>query len=135
MLITNRQRFRYPLSCLRFPAARGFRNRNLDSAEHVRDLLGAQWYTNNSLTGGIAPAEFKGFENQAASRQPAGLPGLRSRAPALSRPHGSFLHGVIVSSKITQVGSTMTGDIAQIVVVKTDLAMRLMPGMPAQERL
>src|SRR5262249_346580 len=82
---------------------------------------GAQWSKVNSLSGGPAPASFKGFANTLSSTPPtcggswSTAPGNSSSPPA-SVP--SFM-AVIASSTIAQSGSNITGDTPEIVVVQT----------------
>jgi hypothetical protein len=89
---------------------------------------GAQWDKQNTLTGGPAPAAFKGFEDSAAT--PAchtdwtTSPGNSSGPPATVP---SFM-GVIVSSSITKSGPAITGDVIHIAVVKTHPGYAPNPG-------
>jgi IPT/TIG domain len=87
---------------------------------------GNNWYLLNSLSGGTAPPPFKGFV--ASVTLPNTTPpnvcsgnwttsGGNSPPPPATVP--SYM-GVIVSSKITKSGNTISGDYAKIVVVKTD---------------
>ena len=89
---------------------------------------GAQWEKRNTLSGGPAPAAFKGFEDSA---QPPACgttwttsPGNSSKPPA-SVP--SFL-GVVVSSSIGKSGSAIKGDSVNLVVVQTDPGYGPNPG-------
>jgi hypothetical protein len=89
---------------------------------------GAQWEKRNTLSGGPAPAAFKGFEDSA---QPPACgttwttsPGNSSKPPA-SIP--SFM-GVVVSSSIGKSGSVITGDSVHLVVVQTDPGYQPNPG-------
>jgi hypothetical protein len=81
----------------------------------------AQWWKANSLTGGTAPAAFKGFASTLSSEPPvcggtwSTGPG-NSSAPPASVP--SFM-AVIASSSVTQSGSNIAGDTPSIVVVQT----------------
>ncbi|MGE5323736.1 MAG: hypothetical protein ACM3SW_12785 [Actinomycetota bacterium] len=81
----------------------------------------AQWWKVNSLSGGPAPASFKGFADTLSTTPPAcgGTwstgPG-NSSAPPASVP--SFM-AVIASSSIVQSGSNISGDTAAIVIVQT----------------
>ncbi len=90
---------------------------------------GAQWWKLNSLTGGSAPAAFKGFARGAAS--PAcganwtAAPGNSSPPPAAPLP---ALMGVIVSSSISQSGSTISGNTVHIVIVQTNPGYDANPG-------
>jgi hypothetical protein len=83
---------------------------------------GAQWWMANSLSGGLAPAAFKGFANTPSTPPQCGTnwstgPGNSSGPPPSPLPE--FIE-VIVSSHITQFGSTISGDTAEVVVLKTD---------------
>jgi hypothetical protein len=90
----------------------------------------AQWWKLNALSGGAAPASFKGFANTLSSTPPScggswsTAPGNSSSPPA-SVP--SFM-AVIGSSAITQTGSDITGDIPEIVVVQTAPGFAPNPG-------
>jgi hypothetical protein len=90
---------------------------------------GAQWWKLNSLSGGAAPAAFKGFAaNPATPTCNTGWstgPGNSPPPPAGSLP--AFM-GVIVSSSISKSGSTIGGDTAHIVVVQTNAGYDANPG-------
>jgi hypothetical protein len=90
---------------------------------------GAQWWKLNSLSGGSAPASFKGFaENPATPMCETGWstdPG--NSTPPPNGPLPAYM-GVIVSSKITKSGSQISGDTPHIVVVKTDPGYQPNPG-------
>jgi von Willebrand factor type A domain/Bacterial Ig-like domain (group 3) len=91
---------------------------------------GAQWWKANTLSGGSAPASFKGFAASTSSSPPAcgqtwtTGPGNSSDPPS-SVP--SYM-GVIVSSSVGKSGSTISGDTASIVVVHTDAGYADNPG-------
>ena len=90
---------------------------------------GAQWSKLNTLSGGSAPASFKGFENMPATLPPCGGtwstdPGNSSNPPS-SIP--SYM-GVIVSSSVTKKGSAISGNVRKLVVVKTDSGYGPNPG-------
>jgi hypothetical protein len=92
---------------------------------------GAQWSKQNSLSGGTAPASFKGFAKNPA--QPSCGVAWTSRPANSARPPSGPLPahmGVIVSSTITKSGSQLSGDTAHIVVVKTDPGYGPNPGHP-----
>jgi Big-like domain-containing protein len=80
---------------------------------------GAQWWKNDHLSGGLAPASFKGFENGNVSpwcgQSWTTRPGNSSRPP---RTVPSVM-AVIVSSHITKKGPVISGDIVHIVLVQT----------------
>jgi hypothetical protein len=89
---------------------------------------GAQWWKVNSLSGGTAPAAFKGFEDT----PPAPTCGVNwSTDPGNSTPPpasiGPFI-AVIVSSQITQSGSNISGDTVHVLIVKTDAGYQGNPG-------
>jgi hypothetical protein len=90
---------------------------------------GAKWWKLNSLSGGNAPASFKGFEDIPA--QPgcgvnwSGDPGNSSPPPAGPLPKRM---AVIVSSKISKSGNTISGNTVHIVVVETNPGYESNPG-------
>ncbi|MGZ6637137.1 MAG: hypothetical protein ACXVII_30020 [Solirubrobacteraceae bacterium] len=90
---------------------------------------GAQWWKLNSLSGGTAPAAFKGYALNPAT--PACLtnwstdPG--NSAPPPAGPLPAFM-GVIVSSSISKSGSQISGNTPHIVVVQTDPGYDANPG-------
>jgi len=91
---------------------------------------GAQWWKANSMSGGSAPPSFKGFEN-GNSTPTCGQTwttdtGNSSNPPPTVPP----LMGVIVASHITKSGSTISGDIVHIIVVRTDPGYQPDPGHP-----
>jgi hypothetical protein len=90
---------------------------------------GAQWSKLNTLSGGAAPAAFKGFAPDpavpACGVNWSSDPGNSSSPPAGPLP--DFM-GVIVSSSITQSGSAVSGDTADIVIVQTNGGYSPNPG-------
>jgi Pro-kumamolisin, activation domain len=92
------------------------------------------WSTENSLTGGFAPPSFKGFAATVAL--PTSTPPAPCAGPWTSRPGNSSsppasvpsYMGVLVSSSLTQSGSTISGDTTKIVVVKTEPGYAPDPG-------
>jgi hypothetical protein len=92
---------------------------------------GAQWSKLNTLSGGDAPASFKGFANNPAT--PACKvdwstdPG--NSAPPPAGPLPAFI-GIIVSSSISKSGSVISGDTVHMVVVQTDPGYDSNPGHP-----
>ena len=93
---------------------------------------GARWAADNTLSGGSAPASFKGFAGETKTTPPScgtdykAKPGNSGDPPA-SVP--SFM-AVAVSSKAKKSGSTITGDIVHIVIVQTDAGYSDNPGHP-----
>jgi hypothetical protein len=95
---------------------------------------GAQWANNNILSGGAAPDAMKGFAGRPGSTPPS-CGGTYTTGPGNSTPPPpasalpSYM-GVIVSSHVTKSGSTISGDIPEIVVVKTNPGYSTDPGHP-----
>jgi hypothetical protein len=93
---------------------------------------GAQWSLSNSLSGGTAPASFKGFaETLAVSPAACGShwstdTGDSSMPPATVP---AFI-AVIVTSSVSQSGSVVSGNIVEIVVVRTNAGYLNDPGHP-----
>ena len=89
---------------------------------------GAQWWKLDPMKGGPAPAAFKGFEMS----NPAPTCGSRWTTRPGNSPHPPAtvpsVMGVIVSSQITQKGSTISGDIVHILIVRTDPGYGPNPG-------
>ena len=92
---------------------------------------GAQWSTLNSLTGGSAPAAFKGFEKNPPSVTCGTSwttgPGNSAKPPPGPLPE--FM-AVIVSSSITKSGSTISGNTVHMVIVRTNPGYAPNPGHP-----
>jgi hypothetical protein len=91
---------------------------------------GAQWWTANSLSGGLAPAAFKGFANTPETSPACGTnwstrPGNSSGPPPGPLPE---LIEVIVASHIAKSGPTISGDTAEVVVVNTNPGYAPDPG-------
>jgi hypothetical protein len=89
---------------------------------------GAQWWKLNSLSGGTGPAAFKGFEDSTAPPM-CGLtwttdPGNSTPPPASIPPYMA----IIVASNVTKSGSSISGDILHVVIVKTDPGYQGNPG-------
>jgi hypothetical protein len=97
---------------------------------HV-EFWGAQWAKNNHPSGGAAPNAFKGFADFTTTTPPAcgttwsTRPGNSSKPPAAPLPTDMV---IIVSSKVTQRGSTITGNIVHLVVVKVTPGYAPNPG-------
>lgn len=84
------------------------------------NFWGAQWAKNNSLSGGSAPSAMKGFADKPTGASCGATwttnPG-NSSAPPGTIPSVIY---VIVSSKVTQSGSTISGNIVHIVEVQVN---------------
>lgn len=92
---------------------------------------GARWADLNSLSGGTAPASFKGFALQ-PSTPSCGVawstdPGNSSPPPPGPLP--GYM-AVIVTSSVAKSGSTITGNTPHIVIVKTNSGYAPDPGHP-----
>ena len=93
---------------------------------------GAQWWKNDHLSSGLAPAAFKGFElsnpspwcGQTWTTRPGNSP-----HPPAAIPAGTVM-AVIVASHITKKGSAISGDIVHIVLVRTNRGYGPNPGHP-----
>jgi hypothetical protein len=90
----------------------------------------SQWSNTNILTNGSAPSSFKGFaQNVNQTALTCGgtwttSSGNSSNPPAIVP---SYMP-VLVSSSITKSGSTISGDIQKIVIIKTDSGYAGNPG-------
>jgi hypothetical protein len=97
------------------------------SASGKVTYFGNRWPSSNSLTGG-APISFKGYAMSISASPPAcgntftTRPGYTTGAP---RTAPSYL-AVMVTSKVTAAGSTLTGNVVKIVIVKTDAVSNLL---------
>jgi photosystem II stability/assembly factor-like uncharacterized protein len=96
------------------------------------EFWGAQWSKLNSLSGGSAPASFKGFASTLSAEPPhCGIswttqPGDSSAPPATIPTY----MGVLVASSVSKSGSEISGDAPSIVVVKVDPGYAPEPGSP-----
>ena len=90
---------------------------------------GAHWSTSNSLSGGSAPASFKGFADGTGQPPQCGA-GWTSDPGNSSGPPDSVPQymAVIVASSVHKSGSTESGDTVHIVIVKTDPGYASNPG-------
>jgi hypothetical protein len=91
---------------------------------------GAQWSTDDRLSGGAAPSDFKGFAESLSSEPPTCGVVWSSRPANSARPPGTVpaYMGVLVSPSVLQSGSTLSGTASGIVVVKTDSGYGPDPG-------
>ena len=91
---------------------------------------GAQWWRRNHLSGGTAPASFKGFAN-CTNPNPPNCGGTWQSDPGnSSHPPDTVPDDmtVIVSSLITKSGSIESGDIPMMVTIHTDPGYEPNPG-------
>lgn len=87
----------------------------------------ADWAKENSLSGGAAPAAFKGFASTATSNCGGAWstePGNSSNPPDTVPP---FI-AVIASSSISKSSDTISGNIPKVVIVRTDPGYLSAPG-------
>ena len=91
---------------------------------------GAQWANLNSLSGGAAPSSFKGFANQTSNNPAICGSGWTTGSGNSSGPPSTIptYMAVIVSSSVTKSGSTITGNVPQMVIVKTNPGYDSNPG-------
>jgi Bacterial Ig-like domain (group 1) len=90
---------------------------------------GAHWWTLNSLSGGPAPASFKGFAE--FPKTPAcGIGWSTDPGNSTPPPPGPLpaYMAVIVTSKATQSGSAISGNTLHLVIVKTNPGYAPDPG-------
>jgi len=94
----------------------------------------SQWANINLMSGGAPPDAMKGFagfEDNFLGLPPPNCGGTWSTDPGNSTPPPPSVPktmGVIVSSKVTQSGSVITGDIKQVVIVDNDPGYGPSPG-------
>ena len=100
------------------------------SAGSAVTFWGAQWTSLNTLSGGTAPASFKGFASGAGTTPPACGTGWSTRPGNSSNPPSSVpsFMGTIVTSTVTKSGSTISGDTPRLVVVETAAGYAPNPG-------
>jgi hypothetical protein len=93
---------------------------------------GAQWWKNDHLSRGLAPASFKGYENGNAApwcgQTWTTRPGNSSRPPHAVAPNTDM--AVIVASQVTKRGPVISGNIVHIVLVHTNPGYGPNPGHP-----
>jgi hypothetical protein len=88
---------------------------------------GAQWWKDDFLSGGLAPAAFKGFADTATPQCGevwTTRPGNSSSAPASV----SGVIPVVVSSHIEQDGDVISGDTVKVALVQVDPGYESNPG-------
>ena len=83
---------------------------------------GAQWRKLNSLSGGQAPASFKGFASTLSSEPPrCGIRWTTGPGDSSGPPDAIPTYmGVLVSPSASKSGPTISGGVLRIVVVRTD---------------
>jgi uncharacterized repeat protein (TIGR01451 family) len=92
---------------------------------------GSQWSTANKVSGGSAPSAFKGFAKFPASPTCGGTfttdPG--NSAPPPNGPLPGYM-SVVVTSNVAKSGSTISGSILHVVIVKTNAGYDANAGHP-----
>ncbi len=103
---------------------------NSATGTHVT-FWGAQWWKLNTLSGGAAPASFKGFarEPSTPSCGTNWTTGPGNSPPPPKGPLPSFM-GVIVTSSTSKSGAQISGNTVHMVVVKTNPGYSNNPGHP-----
>lgn len=97
---------------------------------------GAQWWKDNGLSGGAAPASFKGFADTLTGNAWCGdswstRPGNSSFPPATVGPVTSDgTVEMLVSTDVTKDGPVISGDIAKVVTVRVNPGYEPNPGHP-----
>jgi hypothetical protein len=109
-----------PLLVYAFPAGGAFVVGDR-SASGAVTFWGSGWAAANELSGGAAPRAFKGFVPSAATPPHCGAtwtahPGASSPPPATLPDYMA----VVVSSTVSQKGSTIAGDAAHVAVVEVN---------------
>ncbi len=106
-----------------FPASGAFVVGDLSAQMGAKlTFWGAKWSKVNKLSGGPAPPSFKGFAATLGAEPPKCGTTWTTGAGNSSNPPATVpaYMGVLVSSKVSKSGSTISGDAKSIVVVKTD---------------
>jgi DNA/RNA endonuclease G (NUC1) len=89
---------------------------------------GSQWSQNNPMSGGSAPNSFKGFEDGTSQSTCGGTwtssPGNSSNPPSTIPQYIA----VIVSSSVQKNGSTISGNIRKVIIVRTNPGYGPSPG-------
>jgi hypothetical protein len=103
-------------------------NENAALGNHVT-FWGAQWWKLNSLSGGRAPASFKGFANELVEAKCGSSwrtdPGNSSDPPEGPLPG---LIEAIAATHVDKSGRTISGDVAAVVLIATEPGYGPNPG-------
>jgi hypothetical protein len=93
---------------------------------------GSQWSNLNMLTGGPAPASFKGFASITSHNPPSCGANWTTRPGSSTQPPAGVprFMAVIAASSITKSGTTIEGDSKKIVVIRTNNGYTADPGHP-----
>jgi len=90
-----------------------------------------EWYLHNSVSGGPAPAKFKGFSNVPSGATTCG--GTWRSEPGNSPPPASAVPeytAVLVTSSVTKSGNVITGTKPSIAIVRVNPGYAPNPGHP-----
>jgi hypothetical protein len=101
-----------------------------DATGTAVDFWGSMWSTLNSLSGGPAPAAFKGFADTAPQSCGGAWSARTGNSSAPPPPVLPSYMGVIASSAAGQFGNTISGNDPVIVVVQTNPGYTTDPGHP-----
>ena len=101
---------------------------NATLGTHVT-FWGAQWWKLNSLSGGTAPAAFKGFANELAELK-CGSSWTTDPGNSSDPPEGPLpgLIEVVAASHVDKKGRTISGDVAAVVLISTEPGYGPNPG-------
>jgi hypothetical protein len=91
---------------------------------------GAQWWKDNTLSGGAAPASFKGFADTVDNPS---CPAEWSTDPGNSPPPPDTVPSqmtLLVTSSVQKSGSVISGNVVEMVTVQTDPGYQGDPGHP-----
>jgi hypothetical protein len=110
-----------------------------DQNSQVGDVVtfwGAQWWKDNGLSGGPAPASFKGFADTAdtaptaCGEQWTTRPGDSSFPPAVPPVNANGWVPMVVSTSVTKSGPVISGDTQKVVEVAVEPGYEPNPGHP-----
>ena len=103
------------------------------SAATILTWWGNNWSALNSLSGGTAPASYRGFADRTSTAVPtcggtwASAPGASFGGPPSAVP--SYM-GTVVTSKVSKTATAISGNIIHIVVIKTNPGYQPSRGRP-----
>ena len=101
---------------------------NATLGTHVT-FWGAQWWKLNSLSGGTAPAAFKGFANELAELK-CGSSWTTDPGNSSDPPEGPLpgLIEAVAASHVDKKGRTISGDVAAVLLISTEPGYGPNPG-------
>ena len=115
------------------PVEPGVRDRRRQRGQPAGRVLGAQWWKDNAVSGGAAPASFKGW---AVNVTPTGTcsgtfttdPGNSSDPPATLAAGSDIV--VLVTDDVTKSGDVISGDYTNMLLVDPNPGYQGDPGHP-----